>query len=230
MSMSKWAEEEVRLACSKLENDGMRLYREACYRSALDAYLTLMNAGHSGGSFGVTAAILKRLLDEFPLTPIEDIPEVWAEPTEGPDHRYTSQQCKRLSSLFKDTDKVTGSVTYSDVNRVICKGNDGLTYTNGFISHLIDEMYPITMPYMPKGRYQVKATDFDTHGQSGCFDTIGVHSVRCPDGTVTEINRFFKETLSGWAEIDRAEYYARHNQYLSSLDYKDAHPDIIDAE
>lgn len=240
MSMSEWAAEEVRIACERkraatteTEDDLGAIeqeYAASCYQSALKAYKSLCDDEHSGMSFGITAAILKRLLDEFPLTPIEDVPEVWTEPMESPDHQSTYQQCRRLSSLFKETDKATGKVTYSDTNRIICKSNDGFTYTNGFISHLIDEMYSITMPYMPTGRYLVRATDFDTNGQPGCFDTIGVHSVRCPDGTVQEINRFFKETLSGWTEIDRAEYYSRHNQYLSSLDYKDAHPDIIDAE
>ena len=70
--MEKWAEEEIRLACEK-EGE----YGRACYKSAMRAYKSLLNDDHSGFSIHLTKNILNRLINVQPLTPIEDVPEVW---------------------------------------------------------------------------------------------------------------------------------------------------------
>lgn len=104
MPMTEWAENEVRIAC-KHENpdwDGKSFdYGCACYQSALKAYKSLMEDKHSGFSFGMTKTILKRLLDELPLMPIEDIPENWNEVSGRSNDGSTLYQCTRMSSLFK---------------------------------------------------------------------------------------------------------------------------------
>ena len=64
MSMSVWAKREIQIACSREapdRKDGEWDYGCGCYESALKAYLSLMDDGHSGMSFSFTAAILKRL-------------------------------------------------------------------------------------------------------------------------------------------------------------------------
>ena len=70
MSMTDWAEYEVKLACKK-ENpdwDGESFdYGCSCYQSALKAYKSIMEDDHSGFSYSITKNILKRLLDELPL-------------------------------------------------------------------------------------------------------------------------------------------------------------------
>jgi hypothetical protein len=77
--MSDWAKREVEIACKREapdRKDGEWDYGCACYESALKAYQSLMEDGHSGFSFSLTRQILNRLIDGKPLTPIEDIPEV----------------------------------------------------------------------------------------------------------------------------------------------------------
>ena len=73
MSMIKWAENEVRIACER-ENpnrkEGEFDYGCACYESALKAYKCLCEDGHSGLSFSITRQILNRLMEGKPLTPI----------------------------------------------------------------------------------------------------------------------------------------------------------------
>ena len=75
MSMIKWAENEVRIACER-ENpnrkEGEFDYGCACYESALKAFKSLMEDGHSGYSIGFTKNILDRLIDGQPLTPITE--------------------------------------------------------------------------------------------------------------------------------------------------------------
>lgn len=68
MSMQEWAEQECRIACKK-ENPDFDFnsdefdYRCSCYKSALKAYKSLMEDGHSGASFGFTKNILIRLME-----------------------------------------------------------------------------------------------------------------------------------------------------------------------
>lgn len=73
--MERWAENEVAIACRR-ENpdrkDGEWDYGCACYESALKAFGSLCEDGHSGFSIGLTKAILNRLINNKPLLPIED--------------------------------------------------------------------------------------------------------------------------------------------------------------
>lgn len=218
MSMLEWAENEVKLACEKENPDkksGEWDYGCACYESALKAYKSLMQDEHSGMSFGFKRNILKRLLDEMPLSPIEDKPEVWSEVVDIVDNK-TKYQCKRKSSLFKTVNNETGEITYDDVDRVICIDKYGLSYTNGFITRQIDKLYPITMPYYPTGRYYVYVTDFDTSAEPGYFDTIYIKKVKLPDGETKELNLFFKECDDGFVEIDINEYKKRQLTFLKN--------------
>ena len=140
MSMSEWAENEVLLACKK-ENpdwDGKSFdYGCSCYQSALKAYKSLCEDGHSGMSFGFTRQILIRLMNEKPLTPIEDVPESWNLVYEREDGTK-EYQCRRMYSLFKDVHS-DGTVKYH-ANDYYCKDvNTGLTYCGGGAREIIDK-------------------------------------------------------------------------------------------
>ena len=79
MDMKSWAEKEIEIACARekanAEDSDEWNYGVACYQSALKAFNSLCEDGHSGMSIGFTKNILNRLIDGKPLTPIEDIPE-----------------------------------------------------------------------------------------------------------------------------------------------------------
>ena len=78
-SMERWAENEVTIACRREKpdrKDGEWDYGCACYESALKAFNSLCEDGHSGFSIGLTKAILNRLIINKPLLPIEDTNEV----------------------------------------------------------------------------------------------------------------------------------------------------------
>lgn len=212
MSMSEWAKNEVQIACKREAPDraeGEWDYGCACYESALKAYLSLMEDGHSGMSFSFTAGILKRLLESKPLTPIDDVPEVWAELVYQND-KGKHYQCKRMGSLFKDIAE-DGSVSYHDNERYHCKDEEsGITYTCSLESRLLDELHPITMPYFPPvGSYVFTTKELLTDRKNGDFDTKAIYALKTPDGTVEQINRFYKESPTGWEEIDVHEYLMR---------------------
>ena len=218
MSMTSWAEKEVEIACRRERelsgNKDEWDYGCACYESALKALKSLSEDGHSGYSMSITKNILNRLIDGKPLTPIEDSDDVWNE-VSGMRDSYKTFQCSRMSSLFKDVYE-DGTVKYSDVNRVICVdiNDESNCWSNGFIRNIIDEMYPIIMPYMPESKpYKVYCKEYLTDRKNGDFDTVGVFCVKLPDGTTKDIHRYFKDVPNGWDEIDADEYMSRVNMH-----------------
>lgn len=210
MTMSEWARNEVEIVCNKNnneDNDGSCGYINSCYRSALKAYESLMQDGHSGMSFSITADILSRLMKGFPLSPIED-DETWGE----------SDQCKRMSSLFREIDKETGEVTYTDVERVSCRDtNEKGSYTNSFITNVVDRMFPIKMPYFPDGRFYVLIERFSTNADSENWDTMRIVEIKTPKGDILKSPIYWKENEKGeLEEITKDEYTSRYNQYINN--------------
>ena len=230
-SMELWAEEEVRLACvnERLDPDsspeGEWDYGCACYESALKAFKSLLGDGHSGFSIGMTKHILVRLIDGRPLTPIVESMDSWNETRHDDDGSYHYQN-KRMSSLFKDV-RGDGSYKYTDIDASYCVDiNTKSTYHNGFVQReIFDKMFPITLPYMPTDPSKIFCEYLLTDPKNGDFDTIGVFYILKPeyDGKVNliDINRFFKESDEGWAEITAEEYAERkvlYQKYLAELE------------
>lgn len=213
MDMKSWAEKEVEIACARERansEDGEDWdYGVACYESALKAFKSLCEDGHSGMSIGITKAILNRLIEGKPLTPIEDTPDIWNECSWTKKLKVKHYQCARMSSLFKDVFP-DGTVEYSDVDRVICEDikNPNNTYLSGLVRDIIDEMYPITMPYSGE-TFRVVCSECLTDPKNGDFDTVGIHFIKCKDGSIKDVGRYFKEGEDDWVEIDTFEHAAR---------------------
>ena len=207
-SMEKWAEKEIRLACEK-EGE----YGRACYKSAMKAYKSLLNDDHSGFSIHLTKNILNRLINVQPLTPIEDVPEVWNDisPWKSDEGMVEKYQCRRMSSLFKEVYD-DGAVVYDDIDRVSCIdiNNPSVSWHNGLGNKIVNELFSIEMPYYPAtSPYKLYMEDFLVDPNNGDFDTKGFFYLIKPDGERVEINKFYKEQDEGWAEIGVEEYNDR---------------------
>lgn len=213
MSMTDWAENEVRIACERERAEsktpeGEWDYGCACYESALKAYKCLMEDGHSGMSFSITRQILNRLMRGQPLTPIEDAEDVWNFICTNEDGSK-GYQCKRMSSLFKDV-YPDGTVKYKDVDRyyVTYAENSNTTWKNGFVMRIVDELFPITMPYIPGEPIKVVCEEFLVDPKNGDYDTVGIlYAIK--DGEKTAINRFLAEKDGKMVEIQETEYQKR---------------------
>lgn len=232
--MFEWAKEEVALACEReksdieSDNDGMPIefdYGCLCYNSALKAFKSLCEDGHSGMSISLTKQILNRLIDNKPLTPIEDTEDMWT--LIETDETKKVYQCKRISSLFKDV--YSDHTEYHDIERSY--GVDitsRCTYHSGLISSIVNEMFPITMPYYPSDEpIKVYTTDFLVDEQNGDYDTVGVYYM-IKDGERIEINRFFKEPdrdtdcdYGRMMEITEEEFLNRTRVKITILDRGD---------
>lgn len=215
MSMSDWARREVAIACNR-ENPKIELdekgfpktfdYGCSCYGSALKAYLSLMNDDHSGASFGFTKNILIRLMEGKCLTPIEDTDDVWNDVSDKDGKEY---QCKRMGALFKRVYD-DGRVEYNDVGRTVLIDQKGNSWHSGLASQLVNEMFPITMPYYPAASpYKVYSEEFLVDPKNGDFDTVGLLYIITPKGERVEINRFTAEKDGDMVAITKEEYEER---------------------
>lgn len=220
-----WAEREIEIAC-KLERsksgskDEEWDYGCACYESALKAYKSLYEDGHSCFSIGMTKYILNRLINHKPLTPIEDTEDVWDDITDisGHNDEIAKYQCKRMSSLFKYV-YPNKTVKYKDINRYygVNLDNPNASYHSSLIDRIMDELYPVFMPYFPESKsFKVVCEEFLTDRKNGDFDTVGMLYVIIPDGTRIEVNRYFKEE-DDFIEITSEEYEQRRLMYQQLL-------------
>lgn len=224
MEMKEWAKREVELACKQEapdRKDGEFDYGCACYESALKAFESLLEDDHTSFSISLTKGILNRLIDGKPLTPIEDIDDVWNDISDvsGLDGEEVNYQCKRMSSLFKYV-YPDGSVKYCDVDRDFgFNVNSKTTYQSGLLSRIANEMFPITMPYYPpSNRIMFKTSEFLMDKKNGDYDTVHVIEVEAPDGTVQPVNRYFKDGGdSKMEEIDEKEYLDRKQIYENRI-------------
>ena len=211
MTMSEWAKNEMNLAMATLNNceDNEVDYIKSCYESAYKAFNSLLEDEHSGISIGVTKVILNDLINGHPLSPIYDTPDIWDRVTIL-DRDDESYQCKRMSSLFKEVYS-DGTVKYTDTDRARCiysEDDDCVLWSSGLITKLLDEMYPITMPYSPFNKpYIFRCSEV----QDGDRDIMAIWSVQKPDEVESlAVRRFFKETESGnWIEISQGEFNHR---------------------
>lgn len=208
MSMTEWAEKEIEIVCQKENLDrkeGEWDYGCSCYESALKAYKSLMEDGHSGLSFGITRSILVRLMYGKPLTPIEDTPDSWNHITSNLGE-YDTYQCKRMSSLFKDVYK-DGTVKYTDINRERCIDikEPEEAFSNGFISKVCDDIRPVTMPYYPSSRPNIVYVD-ETES------TLHILYYFITDtGQKIDINRYFESDIDGsWVEITVGDFITKN--------------------
>ena len=218
-----WAEREIEIACKHERGDsgskdGEWDYGCACYESALKAYKSLMGDGHTGFSIGMTKYILNRLIEHKPLTPIEDKEDVWNDISDI-SGGCVNYQCKRMSSLFKYV-YPDGTIKYRDVNRFygVNLDNPNGSYHSGLIDMVMEELYPIRMPYFPTKSFKVVCEEFLTDRKNGDFDTVGMLYFIDPDGVRMELNRYFKEGEDDFVVIDKDEYEERRVMYQKLLE------------
>ena len=224
MSMLNWAEQECRIACKKenpkfdFDNEKDWDYGCSCYKSALKAYQSLCDDGHSGNSFNITKNILIRLMEGQHLTPISDEDffsvkhSTEAYPLKSSEYLKerglkSDIQCPRMSSLFRE-ETLDGKVSYHDIDRAYYINIENPSNTYNSWDDFIDEMFPITMPYMPKqGKYKIYAQTFLVDKKHGDFDTKGIFYVITPEGKKVDINIFKTEGDDGrWKTITKEEY------------------------
>ena len=220
MKELEWAKQEIKLACKNTkditEDPFGYKYACLCYKSAFKAFKKAIKSldedGHSGFSFWTTVNVLKKLLDHKPLTPIENNDADWIPYSfnlnDEPSNR-TSYSHKRLSSLTKVVYE-NGDEKISDTNRICCIDSEtGVTYRSNMINKIIDDLYPISFPYIAETLF-VYCEDFLYNTDKGDFDTVGILYLKNGNKDVIDVNIYLKEDPEqGWIQITREEYMDR---------------------
>ena len=215
MSTDIWAKREVELAKNEALKSGAdncsAHYICECLNSALKAFNSLCEDGHSGASMEQTLMFLQRLVRRLPLTPIDE-DTTWVKSNVS-ESGIVTYQCARMSGLFKDVDR-EGNITYTDVHRVVCVNKDDVqapVWYNGFVSRIVNSIYPIKFPYYPSSDPIIAYVSEHTTSLKEDFDTICIDSVKLNNGETVDVKRFFKEDTNGnsWVEIDEQEYNSR---------------------
>lgn len=221
MSLQEWAKKEVEIACERERkasdhSEGEWDYGCACYESALKAFNSLCEDGHSGMSIGYTKQILNRLIDGKPLTPIEDTKGIWEYVRTNTKKGCRVYRCKRMSSLFKNV-YPDGTVKYHDNDRFIIReiSNPEVGWHNRFVCSIAEKYAgEIEMPYFPKGKpIDVYCQECLSDPKNGDFDTIAILYLRFPEGKKVKVNRYFKESNQGFVEIRINEWVERMTKY-----------------
>ena len=105
-------------------------------------------------------------------------------------------QCPRMFSLFRK-ETLDGKITYSDNDRVVVHDANGDSWWHsGYVQKIVDEMFPITMPYYPSGeKYKVYGETFymvdgeDKSSETRDFNLIKIYYIITPDDKRIEVNR-----------------------------------------
>ena len=170
-------------------------------------------------SIQITKNILNRLIEGRPLTPIYDTDDSWEPVWEN------HWQHKRMSSLFK-TILPDGTMHYTDVNRFVgIDIHNGSSWHSSLVDRIMDEYFPVKMPYCPGNAIKVYTEDFLSLDGNGDFDTKGIFYAVLPDGEIFNINRFFTDKENkDWREITWETYCELRE---NSSDLHDSNVDIL---
>lgn len=180
--------------------------------------------GIAGFQKGVLVGILERLINDKPLTPIEDEPDMW-EILSSHEKSHTVYQCMRYPSLFK-TVYDDGKVKYNDARRFVAEdiSANGHLHLDDckIITNIMENCHPITMPYYPAIepiRISYSAfhhkPDMNSIGWWNAIDTIGI------EDPIDGHNIYFQEVEGAdgykWKEISEEDYVPRLNNNIYEM-------------
>lgn len=222
----EWAANEVEIALEKAENETERAAIKTAFASLTTIHDILNDIEEDvRPSMNVVNMFLKQLMNFQPLTPIEDNPEDW-ELDRTEEDGTTISHHKRLPTLTECV-RADQKRILSDSGRYYCfdiLNSDQGPYSGGLPGRVLDDIAPIGFPYLPVGKACLFTKNFrvfdepDLDDKVAGWDTVGIIRVKMADGTIHEVNKFFKLSLDGiWQEIPEVEYDSRFKKYQARM-------------
>ena len=208
-TITDWAENEINIAMNSHKDKEMDGYMKDCYKSALKAYRSLEEDGHSGASIQCTRYILDRLIQRLPLTPIteDDFKDEDGNLIKDEDALVNGTiQCPRYTSLFR-YEEADGMVRYRDLNQYAFKisgcGGEWSGRCNFY-----ERENPITLPYFPaNGHATIYVEEYskDMKKTSDWHDVRHIFKVKEVDGSIRDVDVWEVEENNSYKEIGKQE-------------------------
>ena len=206
-----------------------------CYETVVNEAVKIFNEledlQHTEESKVMIKRFLSRLIEDKPLSPIEDRDDMWDEVGRHTveDSEVTLYINKRLRTLYKrevrDIKKdVLIEKTYHDPTRVTCINTiNGKEVILSLVNDYVDEYFPIKFPYFPTDKYVVEVIMFNHKNplEDGGEDTISIETIIDPDHRVAFPGAYYALNEERyWCGIDSPEYYKRSNEYYKNISKK----------
>lgn len=206
-----------------------------CYKMVVNEAVKIFNEledlQHTEESKVMVKRFLSRLIEDKPLSPIEDRDDMWDEVGRhtGEDSEVTLYINKRLRTLYRrevrDIKKdVLIEKTYHDPTRITCVNIiNGKKVISSLVNDYVDEYFPIKFPYFPTDKYIVNVVMFNhkNHLEDGGEDTICIKTVIDPDhNVITPYAYYALNEKRDWCKIHVSEYYKRANEYNKNISKK----------
>ena len=223
MDKQKWADKEIQLFCNEFKDEDEKdEYIRACIDAAilsLTVYSVILKDEKTDSN--LTLSIVEQLSKGLPLTPImnrEDDWELLSSDRVPSDENYKKiYRCTRYHKLYRGIKK-DDSITYFEMERVKAYDMDHLHgFTGQLFTKVVEELYPITFPYVPTGTYKVFCDRFFSgerkDGQDTLYNTMCIRAVMTPDGERTSIMKFYKmDSPVEYGEIKATEFFEREKK------------------
>ena len=214
---------------------GNNIPMNKCYETVVNEAVKLFNEledlQHTEESKVMVKRFLSRLIEDKPLSPIEDKDDMWDEVgvNTGEDSEVTLYINKRLRTLYRrevrDIKKdVLIEKTYHDPTRVTCINTiNGKEVDLSLANDYVDEYFPIKFPYFPTDKYIVNVILFNHKNplEDGGEDTICIESIIDPDHKVMVPDAYYVlNEKRDWCKVHGSEYYKRFNEYYKNISKK----------
>lgn len=225
----EWANKEAEYVAKYVTMKyGNNIPMTECYKMVVNEAVKIFNEledlQHTEESKVMVKRFLSRLIEDKPLSPIEDSDDMWDEVGShaGEDSEVTLYINKRLRILYRrevrDIKKdVLIEKTYHDPTRVTCINTiDGKEVILSLVNDYVDEHFPIKFPYFPTDKYTVGVTMFNhkNHLEDCKEDTICIETIIDPDHKVIVPNVYYAlNEKRDWCRICNSDYYKRLYEY-----------------
>lgn len=232
----EWANKEAEHAAKYVtmkygNNTPMNKCYETVVNEAVKLFNELEDLPHTEESKVMIKRFLSRLIEDKPLSPIEDRDDMWDEVGVNTveDSEVTLYINKRLRALYRrevrDIKKdVLTEKTYHDPTRVTCVNiTNGKEVTLSLVNDYVDEHFPIKFPYFPTDKYVVEVIMFNHKNplEDGEEDTISIETIIDPDHRVTFPGAYYALNEERyWRRIGSQECYKRFNEYYKNMSKK----------
>ena len=174
--------------------------------------------------------LLNRMTSGLPLSPItmEDFDNTEASLSRG-ELKHT---CSRYESLTATKKSDGTDFTYSDSRRVefhdqsLINQEESSSIVDILHSRanypsialkLVDDLFPITLPYMPGDKYEVFGSSYSFRLAEGEPDLVEIDFIKTPNGQLVKVDQYYRKTRDGkYVEVDFENF--KHYRMFGAVD------------